>query len=60
MFSRMNACKLSQMINYLSFKSLLTIQMTQIKILKIETENPRIREQLTKTLWTLNVYTTKL
>ena len=34
--------------------------MTQIKILKIETENPRIREQLTETLWTVNVYTTKL
>ena len=34
--------------------------MTQIKILKIKTEDPRIREQLTETLWAVDVYTTKL
>ena len=34
--------------------------MTQIKILKIKTEDPRIRDQLTGTLWTVNVYTARL
>ena len=34
--------------------------MTQIKILKIKTEDSKLREQLTGTLWTVNVYTTKL